>query len=75
MSISDANSKEWILPDIPKLTKGDIVHAIILQEIRDLKVLSNVQLYHLRKPDTSRTKLIEIIEQYNLVIRNINEII
>ena len=45
----------------------------MLQEIRDMKVLSSYQLYHLR--GVSKKKLIRMIELYNVVMRNVNEII
>ena len=45
----------------------------ILQEIRDMKVLSNYQLYNLRQTSRiSRANLLEIIELYNFVICNVN---
>jgi hypothetical protein len=52
-----------------------IIYNEILQEIRNMNVLSNYQLYHLRTSRVSRSDLIEIIELYNFVVRNINEIL
>ena len=56
--------------------KKNKVFTEILQEIRDMKVLSNYQLYHLRQTSRiSRSELLEIIELYNFVIRNVNEVL
>jgi len=52
-----------------------IFYNEILQEIRNMKVLSNYQLYHLRTSRISRSDLLEIIELYNRVIQNVNEIL
>lgn len=49
------------------------VYDNILQEIRDMKVLSSYQMYHLR--GVSKRKLLRMIELYNVVMRNVNEII
>lgn len=52
------------------------VFTEILQEIRDMKVLSNYKLYHLRQTSRiSRSELLEIIELYNFVIRNVNVVL
>jgi len=53
--------------------KKNRVYKEILQEIRDMKVLSNFELYYLRQ--TSRVNLLEIIELYNFVIRNVNDVL
>lgn len=56
--------------------KKNKVFTEILQEIRDMKVLSNYQLYHLRQTSRiSRSELLEIIELYNFVIRNVNVVL
>ncbi len=49
------------------------VYENILQEIRDMRVLSSSQLNHLNS--MSRRKLLYIITMYNMVIRNVNEIL
>lgn len=59
----------------PKKSKHELIYGRILDDIRDMKVLSNYQLYYLRTPRISRCNLLEIIELYNLVIRNVNEIV
>ena len=45
----------------------------MLQEIRDMKVLSSYQIYYLR--GLSKKKLLRMIELYNVILRNVNEII
>ena len=45
----------------------------IMQEIRGMNVLSSYQLYYLK--DVSKDKLLRIIELYNVVMRNVNEIL
>jgi hypothetical protein len=49
------------------------IYENILQEIRDMRVLSSYQLNHLN--GMSRRKLLYIISMYNMVIRNVNEIL
>ena len=58
---------------IEPTSKRNKVYKTILQEIRDMKVLSNYQLYYLRTSQISRSNLLEIIELYNFVTRNIND--
>ena len=53
--------------------KDAILYDNILKDIRDMNVLSSYKLYYLR--GISRKKLMQIIELYNMVIRNVNEII
>ena len=60
---------------IPKQLRHFTAFDCILQDIRDMRVLSNYQLYYLRSSRLSRVKLLEIIELYNLVIQNVNEIL
>ena len=56
--------------------KKNRVYKEILQEIRDMKILSNSQLYHLRRTSRiTRSELLEIIELYNFVIRNVNVVL
>jgi hypothetical protein len=45
----------------------------IMQDIRDMNVLSTYQIYYLS--DVPRIKLLQIIELYNVVMRNVNEIL
>jgi hypothetical protein len=57
-------------------SKKNKVFTEILQEIRNMKVLSNYQLYHLRQTSRiSRSELLEIIELYNFVISNVNVVL
>jgi hypothetical protein len=57
-------------------SKKNRIYKGILQEIRDMKVLSNFQLYYLRQTSRiTRSELLEIIELYNFVIRNVNEVL
>ena len=53
--------------------KETILYDNILKDIRDMNVLSSYKMYYLR--GVSRKKLMQIIELYNMVIRNVNEII
>jgi hypothetical protein len=56
--------------------KKNQVFTEILQDIRDMKVLSNYQLYYLRgTSQISRSNLLEIIELYNFVIHNVNGVL
>jgi hypothetical protein len=56
-----------------KEDKSLILYKNLLQDIKGMNVLSSYQLYYLR--ELSKHKLLEIIELYNLVMRNVNEIL
>lgn len=56
-----------------KEEKANLLYANILQDIKNMNVLSSYQIYYLR--ELSKSNLIEIIELYNLVMRNVNEIL
>jgi hypothetical protein len=56
-----------------KEEKVNFLYTNILQNIKNMNVLSSYQIYYLR--EMSKSNLIEIIELYNLVMRNVNEII
>ena len=45
----------------------------IVRDVRDMKVLSSYQIHYLR--GISNDKLIRLIEIYNLVINNVNELL
>jgi len=49
------------------------IYENILQQIRDMRVLSSAQLNHLN--GMSRRKLLYIISTYNMVIRNVNDVL
>ena len=67
-------SEDLILKPNSQLNKKDaMLYENILKEIRDMNVLSSYKLYYLR--GVSRNKLLQIIELYNMVICNVNEII
>ena len=68
-------SEDLILTPYSQSNKKDnaMLYQNILKEIRDMNVLSSYKLYYLR--GVSRNKLLQIIELYNMVICNVNEII
>jgi len=75
-SLSQMNDVTLFNPKhYPKKSKHELIYGRILEDIRDMKVLSNYQLYYLRTPRISRCNLLEIVELYNSVIRNVNEIV
>ena len=49
------------------------LYANILKEIRDMNVLTSYQIHYLRCLPSD--KLIQIIEVYNKIVRNVNEIL
>jgi hypothetical protein len=49
------------------------LYANILKEIRDMNVLSSYQIHYLRCLPSD--KLIRIIEVYNKIVSNVNEIL
>ena len=54
--------------------KSDLVlYNDIMNEIRNMNVLSPYKIYYLR--GVSADKLLRIIEVYNLVMQNVNEIL
>lgn len=52
---------------------GHLLYENIVSEIRGMNVLSSYQLHYIRS--LSHDKLLKIIELYNVVIRNVNEIL
>ena len=50
-----------------------ILYSTIMQDIKNMNVLSSYQIYYLR--ELPKSKLMEIIELYNLIMRNVNEIL
>jgi len=57
--------------DRPRTLRQLTEYDGILQDIRDMRVLSKSQLYYLR---TSPSNLLKIVELYNFVIQNVNEV-
>ena len=71
-SVNDTIVNSAILS--PSSSQSDVtMYDNILQEIRDVRVLSEYQVYYLRS--VSKKKLLRVIELYNVVMRNVNEII
>ena len=58
---------------IQKDSRNVTIFESIMREIRDMNVLSSYQIYYLR--NMSKDKLLQIIELYNVVMRNVNEIL
>lgn len=56
-----------------KANSKNVLYSSIMYDIRNMNVLSSYQLYYLR--EMSKSKLMEIIELYNLIMRNVNEIL
>ena len=55
------------------ISKDIIIYENILKDIRDMRVLSSHNMNQLN--NMSRHKLLYIISLYNMVIRNVNEIL
>lgn len=70
-SKSEDGLQNWDTILVP--TRCEFTYRNILKDIRDMNVLSNYQLYYLRTPQVSRSKLLEIIELYNFIMQNIND--
>ena len=72
----DENKVETVVkrkPQNGKILTDTVLYENILKDIKDMNVLSSYQIYYLR--GLSNEKLIKIIEIYNLVIQNVNEIL
>ena len=68
-----SSEKKDISSERVSIIKYDDLYLNILRDIRDMNVLSYYQLYFMRELPMDR--LINIIEVYNMVMRNVNEII
>ena len=76
MSESDSVIKEEsanVAPQNDKTLLDSILYENILQEIRNMNVLSSYQIHYLR--GVSKEQLIEIIRLYNIVMRNVNDVL
>jgi hypothetical protein len=63
-----------IKPQNEKNSKPDVtLYENILHEIRHMNVLSSYQIHYLRS--ISKEQLIEVVELYNIVMRNVNDIL
>jgi hypothetical protein len=62
-----------ILNEDPPSSREVTMFENIMQEIRGMNVLSSYQIYYLK--DMPKDKLLRIIELYNVVMRNVNEIL
>jgi hypothetical protein len=67
-SATNANEEEKSSSQI-----DGILYEQILQDIRCMKVLSSYQIHYLR--GIPKETLLKIIELYNLIMKNVNEII
>ena len=70
----NVNEQTPLQNDLSSCQKHDLfIYENILQEIRGMRVLSSSQLNLLS--GMSRRKLLYIISMYNMIIRNVNEIL
>jgi hypothetical protein len=56
-----------------KEKRDDFLYMNILKDIRDMNVLSSYQIHYLRQ--ISQEKIIYLIEIYNKIIQNVNEVL